>query len=133
MQRKTSMVVCNFQNEMSPLQNQNKRYIKVKSSGNTSQRNANTVEPNAKPHKRSIMPHGKLTYLLSPLRACSHITPSPTSASFAIWHQLHPRAIISDILDYDGNKQTAPLTFSTSLLVVPSCFQRGSSAWLLLE
>ena len=71
-----------------------------------------------------------LTYLLSPLRACSHIRPTPRNAIvFCPLPVLRP-----------GPNSTrepsslAPRTFSMSLLVVPSsCFRRGSSAWLFLE
>ena len=72
----------------------------------------------------------KLTYLLSPLRACSHIRPTPRNAIVVCpLPALRPRP--------NSTRQSsslAPRTFSTSLLVIPSsCFRRGSSAWLFLE
>ena len=61
-----------------------------------------------------------ITYLLiSPLRACSHIRPTPRNANLiATWPQLHPRAFVSRSTDL----------LHVSLVAPSSCFRRGSSA-----
>ena len=81
-------------------------------------------------HALSVLHSYLLTYLLSPLRACSHIRPTPRNAIVVCpLPALRPGPNSTRV-----PSSLAPRTFSTSLLVVPSsCFRRGSSAWLLLE
>ena len=68
--------------------------------------------------------------LLSPLRACSHIRPTPRNAIV-----VYPLPALRPGPNCTREPSSlAPRIFPTSLLVVPSsCFLRGSSAWLFLE
>ena len=73
-----------------------------------------------------------ITYLLSPFRACSHISPTPRNGDAIVFCSL-PASRPGPNATREPSS-LVPRTFSTSLLVVPaSCFRQGSGAWLLLE